>query len=294
MPSKSNCSPFFCDKRQPLRQWGRVVLFALALCLFFGTPNARADEASHKEDLAINSVIRDLGMFEVVRDIPQMLADGLAQQKREKPATDAELARRDRLARMLDAQFVEREIIARARTFLAKSYDESRYSTLQRLLQSPIARNLMQLKRDAMSDSSLTAIRRLAADYKESEQDKGRLAILRQLDDASGDTEFFVAAQALAIYSLTLLTDPDVDPKLNSDTFLRQTYDQLIRPSRFTTTMTYLYAFRSQSNADLQQFVDLYSFADVQWFLSAFMDSLRDAVFEFTKDTARRTPPASH
>jgi hypothetical protein len=53
--------------------------------------------------------------------------------------------------------------------------------------------------------------------------------------------------------------------------------------------MTYLHAFRDQSVDELRQFLDLYSFADVQWFLAGFMDALRAVVLELTEDVARET-----
>jgi hypothetical protein len=250
---------------------------------------AHADEPARNVDLSITVVMRELGMFEVVRDIPQMLADGLAQQRREAGESETEQAARTALEKSLNARFNERELMERVRAQLIKRYDASRYSTLQRLLQSPIARKALSLKKDALSESATEEIRKLARNYSEKDHDKERLALLRQLDDASGDTEFFVAAQALAIYALARVKQPGSDASLAVDGMLQQTYEQLIRPSRFTTTMTYLHAYRAQSVDEIGQFVDLYSFADVQWFLAGFMDALRTVVLDLTEQVRRET-----
>ncbi len=270
----------------------RVVRFAVLMILAAAAMVARADDSAQKIDLALTAVTRDLGMYDTIRDIPQMLNDGLTQQRSEHPLSESEKLQQQRVTKVLTEKFSEREIMNRIRAELAKSYDSSRYATLQRLLQSPIARKVVQLKHDALSDVAIEEVRRIAREYDEKKQDKERLTILRQIDDASADTEFFVAAQALSIYVLSRMREPgDGGDQRGADELLMQSYEQLIRPSRFTTTMTYLYAFKAQSTDDLRQFLDLYSFADVQWFLAKFMDSLRSVVLQMTREAEQQIAP---
>lgn len=238
--------------------------------------------------------MRDLGTYDIIRDIPQMLSDGLQQQRKEHEMSGDEKAAQQRLSNVLIERFTEREITHRIRALLAKSYDGSRYSTLQRLLQSPIAKKLAQLKHEAYSDAAIAEISRIARDYDERKHEKERLTLIRQLDDVSADTEFFIAAQALSIHALARLRASRGDAALsNTDELLRQSYEQLVRPSRFTTTMTYLHIFKAQSLDDLRQFIDLYSFADVQWFLSKFMEALRTTLLQMTQEAEQLAAKSS-
>lgn len=272
-----------------MQRTGLLLLLVFATC--GGCPAYAADERGAKSDLAIHAVLRDLGVYELIRDVPQTINDGLEQRRREQ--VDRSASDWERISAVARTEFSEAAIARRIRAQLQLTYDDARYAVLQRLLQSAPAQRLLQAKREALTPKATEAIRALAKDHDSRTRDRDRMNLLEELDNASADTELFVAAQALAIHALVRLTDaldrsaPSMTQE-RKDALLNITYDQLLRPSKFTTTMTYLYAFETHSNDELGRYIDIYRFGDTQWLLRQIMQALNTAMEEATAEGVRQ------
>jgi hypothetical protein len=257
-----------------------VLCFALSF-----SPSSKAAEGGVKADLAINGLLRDLAIYDLMRDIPQTIGDGLAQRHSERSSTPA--SQWDRLVATTQEYFTEASLAERVRALLGKGYDETRYATLQRLVQSPIGRRFSEIKRASLSPQAADAIRKFAKDQHDKAPGPERAALYLQLDDASADTEFFVAAQALAIQTVVRLAKTadgkgqDMSQEAK-DLLLRTSYEQLLKPSKFTTRITYDYAFQGVSDDDLKLYVEFYRFGDMQWFLGKVMEALNTAMEQAT------------
>lgn len=265
----------------------RVITVAVMLASF----SVSAADVGGKADLAINSLLRDLAIYDVMRDIPQTISDGLAQRQSEISTLSTE--QKERLVAVSQDIFSEGELAKRVRAVLRKNYDDSRYATLQRLVQSPIGKRVTELKRAAYTPQAIEAVRRLVKEHDPKTRDPQRMSLYSQLDDASADTEFFIAAQALAIQSLMRVVKAadgsgQVMEPGRADQMLRATYEQLLKPSKYTTTMTYLHAFQSQSPDDLQQLLQFYRFGDVQWFLKQVMNAMVESVEQASAEAEKR------
>lgn len=252
---------------------------------------AFAADGGAKADLAINALLRDLTIYDVMRDMPQTISDGLAQRQSEISTMPAE--QKERLASVARDIFSEAELAKRIRAVLRKDYDETRYATLLRLMQSPVGKRVTELKRGAYTPQAIEAIRKLAKEHDPKTRDPQRMSLFSQLDDASADTEFFVAAQALAIQSLLrVVKAADGSGQLmgqeRASTMMRATYEQLLKPSKYTTTMTYLYAFQGQTPDDLQQFLQFYRFGDVQWFLKQVMNAMVESMEQASAEAEKQ------
>lgn len=267
-----------------------VSLLMFCIVLAFSLSARAADDGS-KADLAINALLRDLAVYELIRDIPETISDGLKQRHNEQNATST--TQWGRLTTVTHEYFTEAALAARLRALLGKDYDEARYVALQRLVQSQAGRRLSGIRRAALSTQAVEAIRKFAKDQHDKAPGPARASLYSQLDDASADTEFLVATQALAIQSVVRLSNAaegkskDLTPE-KKDLLLRTSYEQLLKPSKFTTRITYDYAFKELSDDDLKLFIDFYRFGDMQWFLGKLMEALNTAVEQATAEAEKK------
>ena len=264
----------------------RLFTSLLALCfVVIFSSSIRAADSNVKADQAINSLLRDLAIYELIRDIPQTILDGLEQRQSEHSAASAE--HKDRLAAVTREYITEAKLSTRLRALLAKDYDESGYATLQRLVQSQVGKRLSATRRAVLSTQATEAIRKFAKEQQNKAPGPARASLYSQLDDAAADTEFFVATQALAIQSVARLANAaegksqDMSPE-RQDVLLRASYEQLLKPSKFTTRITYDYAFHELSDDDVKLYIEFYRFGDMQWFLGKVMEALNTAMEQAT------------
>ncbi len=266
-------------------------MLVLCFALLFSTPTVVADSDA-KTDVLVNSLLRDLALYELIRDIPQTISDGLEQRQSEH---NVSASQRERLTRVTQEYFTEAALAARMRALLGKD-DGIRYTTLQRLMQSPVGKRLSEIRRAALATQAVEAIRKFAKQQHDKAPGPARASLFTQLDDASADTEFFVATQALAIQSVVRLAnvlegksqDPSPD---NKDLLLRTSYEQLLKPSKLTTRITYDYAFQGASDDDLKLYIEFYRFGDLQWFLSKAMEALNTAMEQATAEAEKKLRP---
>ena len=266
----------------------KVNQFTTMLVLCFALPMSvpiAAAEAGNKADVAINALLRDLAIYEVIHDIPQTISDGLEQRHSEHNAASA--VQWERLTTTTHEYFTDAALATRMRALLGKDYDETRYTTLQRLVQSQVGKRLSEIKRGALSIQAVEAIRKFAKDQHDKAPGPARASLYSQLDDAAADTELLVATQALAIQSVVRLANAadgksqDLTPE-KKDLLLRASYEQLLKPSKFTTRITYDYAFHELPDDDLKLFIEFYRFGDMQWFLGKVMEALNTAMEQAT------------
>lgn len=268
-----------------------TLVFCITLPLALPTWSAEDDS---KAELVINALLRDLALYEQIHDISQTIGDGLEQRHTEHETTDAQ--RWKRLSDTSRTYFTEAALAARMRILLSKDYDAARYATLQRLVQSQIGKRLSEIKRTVLSAQATEAIRKFAKDQHDKAPGPARASLYSQLDDASADTEFLVATQALAIQSVARLANAvdaksqDLTPE-KKDLLLRTSYEQLLKPSKFTTRITYDYAFHNLPDDDLKLFIEFYRFGDMQWFLGKVMEALNTAMEQATAEAEKKLRP---
>ena len=66
--------------------------------------------------------------------------------------------------------------------------------------------------------------------------------------------------------------------------YLNAIYQDLLRPSQYTTMMTFLYTFKDKTNEDKVEYIQIYRMRNVQWFLRKSMDALTAAARQTSKD----------
>ncbi len=245
---------------------GIVVLGALV--------RAPAVYADSRED--VHAIMEQLGVVRLVDDVPEILRDSIEQRRKE---TGLSQDQYQRMADLYGKTYAPDDIVTALVTTLATQINAQELATLKNLLATEQARKLIGLREHAASAAGLEAIRELAKGHKDNALSKNRQTLLETFDEAAADTEFFIAAQALTVYSImrgfNTVDEKSRDPKGDADTLLQLIYEQLQRPSRYTIAMTLRYTFRDVEDQELTDFIQVYRFAPVQNFLGRVMEGLR-------------------
>lgn len=254
-----------------LGAYGRCLLLP-ALILGLCCSPVFAAEAENVE-----KVLYTLGFSVLLQEVPETLLNAINQRRKETGVLNAAL--HQRLKKKVNQLYAADGLLADMSASLAQKVSEQELGTLQNLLATEQAQKLFKLRAQASTDEGLEKIRQMARSHEDKPLGKNRLTLLDSLDNATADTEFFIAAQVLSIYTIkrvfdTLQKKPQDKPEAEN-ALMNMFYQQLHRPSKFTTTMTYRYAFRDVADQELMEFIQIYRFVTLQAFLRVAMEALQ-------------------
>lgn len=247
----------------------RLVLLGLALMMSLQSGLLYAEEMQVSY---IRDVIKSTGVSHWVEDTVKILHSGIKHRKQERGGGEPLYLRANQA---VDKYFVVDEIITDMALAMADEYDARRYLMLRRLSNTLPYRQLRELREAARSDVALQEIKLLADGHKDKPIPKERTELIKQLDEVSGETEFFIAIQALNIATLLQMFESNPQPYNIS---LVSAAQQLEVPSRFTSGMTLRYAYRDTSDEELKQFIAIYENSVMTWFHSKALEVLVEVI----------------
>ena len=260
------------------------LLFA---ALFFSVSTSVVAEARQADIHKVTiSILDDLGIVDLINNIPKTMQDGLIQKQQEQGVKRSDYNKK--ISRVVDTYFKRDKILDFISVGLQSQFKESRLTTIRRLLDSSASRELIKLKSKARSPQGIDAIRELALLHEDSSLDKERLSLYDALDNAAADTEFYIATQALSIDSIYRINNALNKRQAASDTdLLSSTYELLLRPSKYTTMMTYQYMFQNSSVEEIKQYTLIYRQKQMQVLLERIMIELSAAMQDASEKAIR-------
>ncbi len=221
-------------------------------------------------------LLQQLAVDHLLRDVPEILQDSIAQRRKEIGLDSDEYAR---VKALYEQVYAPDGILDDMTQALAGKFREQDLRTLKNLLTTDEARKMITLRGAASSATGMQAVRELARSHQDNPLSKERQTLLESFDTQAADTEFFIAVQALAVYSIMrgfdTLSDKPEGMDDSEDSMLQMIYEQLERPSRFTVAMTLRYTFRDLKDQEVMDFIEIYRFGPLHQFLAAVMDELR-------------------
>ena len=267
-----------------MRLAGRGLLFAV---LFFAVSTSVVAEAQQADIQKVTlSILDDLGIVDLVNNIPKTMQDGLVQKQQEQGVKRSDYNKK--ISRVVDRYFARDKILDFISTDLQSRFKASRLTTIRRLLDSPAASELIKLKIKARSPQGIEAIRELAVLHEDSSLDKEHLSLYEALDNATADTEFYIATQALSIDSIYRINNALNKPQAAPGTdLLSSTYGLLLRPSKYTTMMTYQFMFANSSVEEIKQYTLIYRQKQMQVLLGRIMSGLSAAMQDASEKAIR-------
>ena len=257
---------------------------AVFLLLFSFIPAVATSASENEKGLAEDLLVLS-GMMQIIDDIPVIMKAAIEQKKQEKQSRGEPVKKYLQLMEPAIKKYFSREALLKNITGnLDPLLKGQRPAALKKLLSSTLAKQILEMKRLSRSEKNITAIKNMAADHETENINKERLALLEEFDNATADTEFYVAVQALSIESILKLnnaysvkTTNKSLPGLNADV-LSSTYNLLLRPSRYSTMMTYRHMFRDSSQGKIRQYITLYRQSHFQWLLKNTMVAISEAM----------------
>ncbi len=253
----------------------RGLLFA---ALFFAVNASVVAEAQQADIQKVTlSILNDLGIADLVNNIPKTMQDGLVQKQQEQGIKRSDYNKK--ISRAVETYFARDKILDFISTDLQSQFKVSRLMTIRRLLDSPASSELIKLKIKARSPQGIEAIRELAVLHEDSNLEKERLSLYEAFDNATADTEFYIATQALSIDSIYRINNAINKQQAAPGTdLLGSTYGLLLRPSKYTTMMTYQYMFANSSLEKIKQYTLIYRQKQMQVLLGRIMTGLSAAM----------------
>jgi len=247
----------------------------LVVLLFSASSSLAA--ASQPINNVIIAILDELGIVDLVNNIPKTMQDGFAQKQQEQGVKHSDYNKK--MSYVVEAFFTREKILDMVSTRLQSRFKASRLETIKRLLDSPTASEFISIKKNARSTDGIEAIKALAVLHEDLSLDSERLKLYEAFDNATADTEFYVASQALSIDAIYRITNAFTkqQPVAGSD-LLSSTYMLLLRPSKYTTMMTYQYMFENSSIENIKKYTQIYRQKQMQVLLEQVMIALTAAM----------------
>ena len=238
------------------------LLFFITTTLLSINPCVAATASVTDEQKNIKVLLTKLGIATLVGDIPTTMKNGVLQKQQEKGIEKSQYDKK--VSMVVNDYFASEKILddiaARLmKTKLSPQYQNARYDSIQKLLNSTSAAKLVALKQKSRSSAAVNEIKKLAAQHEDNPLAKERLQLFESFDNAAAETEFSIAVQALSIDAILKINNAadSVESKKQQNVakqdVLSSTYELLLRPSRYTTMMTLQYMFDASSDEEIDR-----------------------------------------
>ena len=195
---------------------------------------------------------------------------------------------------IIDASFRADSLYASMFRFVRKNFDKARVESLLAWLHTPQTQKIIQLEIQAGSPEGRYQISRLAAQLRANPPSANRANLVQRLDDITGASQFSVDLTISSFRTLVEVlnevrsTDEQIS-MVQLDKGITEMRKQLPALARASTTVTFLYTYRSLYDKELLDFIDYYSSDNGRWFLRALYGGLTDAVNAAAARMVRQT-----
>lgn len=247
-------------------------LWPLVLGLSMGQVHAQSDERN------IDALMELTGFNDLVERVPEFAGETLSQ-------TEGALDHQSH--QMLELAFGESyrpELIQQdVEQILTERYQPGPMENYLAILRSPLAQEMAELESTIGNTDEMHAF----LDQLESNPPSDyRLALVERLDDANNATGFAVDMHASFFRGVFQALDPMLAPEMRLaepelESMVQEVKATLEPIIHNATLVTYLYAFRDVSDAQLEQYVALYESPDAKWGVTlldeAMLQALADA-----------------
>jgi hypothetical protein len=248
--------------------------------------------AGVNDEPLVRKLLDDFSISTMIEEIPQIIQDGLEQRRRE--TGDQFIKIRSIFNKLFSAENIHAKVVEA----LNHKFNETHYKSVEKVLTTPEAKTLINIKQKSTTPEALKAIRELAQQHEDFPLSEHRLDLLQKFDEASAETEFFIATQALSVnailQAMNVVKGTPATHHEDKDKLLQVMYEQFQRPSKFTTMMTFRYIFRDSTDEEVERYIGIYRTRSVRWFLGETMQALKSVMLELTDEAVARLKAESN
>lgn len=261
----------------------KVVMTGL-LCIVV-TVSISYAENQPEIDSIIEEVLILSGLKQQIEQIPGHL-------KSQKLPPQLSQQQHNTIARILSESFQPQFLNEEIKEYLRQGFTDERAWQLLVWLRSPLSRKMSQLEVHATAAESIPDIERFAARLQSSLPEAQRLALVERLDAAGKlsetGTDMVIELLRIMTQLSNEMTSPGRRPPAASfDQKLNALRSQLLVVVRQKTQLTYLFAYRSVADAELNEYVSFFESSLGKWYVKTFNDSILHALRAGTEKAAQ-------
>ncbi|MCZ6747728.1 MAG: hypothetical protein O7D96_00455 [SAR324 cluster bacterium] len=255
--------------------WAMACAIALAPAAADDAGDAEAAEALVKEIMELSGWTRQ------IEQLPPVVEESLARQQNE----DQLSPEARRVIRQFVTQAFHPALIYRhtVKAILGRGADLERLEATKRLLQNPLSRRMTELELAAGGVEGQRRMREYAATLSENLPSEARKSVMEKLDTVTAGTEFATEMVALITMGVIRASDAAKPPGARADPRQLAIYMQQLRP-RLSTQMrglvliSNLFTYRSASDEEVRDYIDLLASRTGQWLVSTLTRSFLEAL----------------
>lgn len=230
----------------------------------------------------INQLIDDSGMREIIEQLPTMVAMGFDQQPPPPINRDKYNKFRENYIQVFDPVKIRETV---ANNFNVQ-YEAKRFSELLALVNSPLAKKMTSLEVESSTPQAQQEMMQMG-NIIMGQASPSRLELVQQLDEAMSATEVGVDMQMMMTEAMMANMNKIVSPAQQmTDEQLKQGLSQMrmqsLFPARQYTQLNFVYAYRTVSDADLKEYIQLYQSEIGRWSIKL----MRNAWLEVSENVA--------
>jgi len=229
--------------------------------------NLSAVESKDKTRI-INQLIDDSGMKEMIEQLPAMVAVSFDQQPPPPINRDKFDKFREHFIQVFDPVKIRRTV---TNNFSAQ-YEAKRFSELLALVNSPLAKKMTALEVEASTPQAQQEMMQMG-DVIMGEASPSRLELVQKLDEVMSATESGLDMQMMMTESMMINMNKIV-PSTQRMTeeqlgqMLNQIRMQSLFPARQYMQLSFVYAYRTISDSELNEYIQLYQSEIGRWSVS--------------------------
>ncbi len=217
-----------------------------------------------KRDKQIAQIMELSGAIHTFDQMPAMMQTMLQQQP--PPLSAREL---ESFSRVMTAAFSPEKMRAAMKSYLTAHYEPHHFSELLALLQRPLVKRMTALEQATTDPDDMIQFMQQANTFMSSVANE-RLTVLRNIDNAMIMSETMLDLQVQSFQSFiqainTVLPEPQQMPASQMEEISRQMREQGLYPIRQQMLVQLAWTYRMASDADLNDYLELYRSPIGQW-----------------------------
>lgn len=270
-----------------MQRFAKTFLGGALLCLL-----ALQAQASEKSD-QIDTILNQTGFNKLLQHVPDFAQAVL---KQGSGALEPEM--NSALSAAFSEAFASAAVQRDITRVINAHYDAHHAASYIEQLDAPISRRMAELERHTNDPANADDFRAFAAALEQNPPPASRSRLIQRLDKANRATDFSVDMQTAFFRAIFVAIDPLMDADMQlADGELERMVDEvrssLSESLRNNTRLTYLYAFRDVSDAELEDYVEMCESESYRWAIQMLGNAMISALNQAGQRAATAMAAAS-
>lgn len=249
-------------------------------------PSGRIDDTA--KNTVIEQIMAESGLNKMIEQLPAMVAMGFDQQQPPPIKRDEYEKFRDVLLQTFEADRIRKTII----DHLNEQYEPKRFSEFLTLIRTPLAQKMTALEMEANTPQAQQEMMQMG-NIIMGQASPDRLELARRLDEATSATETaldmqMMMSEAIMTNMNKILPQAQRMTEAQLEQMLERIRLQSVFPARQYTQLSIVYMYRSVSDEELGQYIQLHESETARWGTALIRDAWMKVSEGISVDLAER------